>query len=94
MKKHNVIIETKEEYLGIITPILSEMVGKMDKINPFAKPLTLLKWDGDARTLIRFECPDKMVDKFNKTFESLDNLGIIECICYEEELLKKEENKK
>lgn len=94
MKKHNIIIETEKEYIDIITPILSEMVSKMDKINPFAKPLTLL-WGGDAATLIRFECPDKMVDKFNKTFESLDNLGIIECVCYEEELLKKEgENKK
>lgn len=93
MKKHIVIIETKKEYLDIVTPILSEMVGKMDKINPFAKPLTLLL-DGDAETLIRFECPDKMVDKFNKTFESLDNLGIIECVCYEEELLKEEKSKK
>lgn len=92
MKKHIVIIETKKEYLDIVTPILSEMVGKMDKINPFAKPLTL--FDDDTGALIRFECPDKMVDKFNKTFESLDNLGIIECVCYEEELWKKEESKK
>lgn len=96
MKKHNIIIETKEKYYGIVKPILNDMVDWFDNINPFSKPITLLKWnlhDINAPLVFRFECPEKMVDKFNETFDLLNELGTIECVCYEGEILKDEVKK-